>query len=318
MVNSFNFNFKNNFLIDFFFFVSLLRFAQVAKLYSYVRPTFNFSNIIQIEGGRHPLKESSFIPNDYCSEYPKSIKILTGANNSGKTVYLKQNCLIIFMAYLGSFVPANLCNIPLFSKILTKIETIESMSIGLSSFTNDLCRLSNIISKIPYNSLVVIDEFGKGTNFEDGLSIFSAYINYIINENPKSHFIISTHIHSLPDFLERSNQITYQQMEVKFDKNEIFYTYNLIDGFAEFSFPLELGKKIKFDPLILKRANHIKEIHKKDASSFKEMATYTTSELDKVNQILDQVKVIDQIDEMISGADSEMCDKSEQDNEEMQ
>src|SRR5699024_8707567 len=133
-------------------------------------------------------------------------------------------------------------------KLLTKIETIDSMSTGLSSFTNDLCRLSNIICKVPYNSLIVVDEFGKGTCFEDGLSIFSAYINYIIEENPRSHFMISTHIHTLPQFLDKNDMISYQQMEVKFEQNEIFYTYSLIDGFAEFSFPLELGKKIKFDP----------------------------------------------------------------------
>lgn len=85
---------------------------------------------------------------------------------------------------------------------------------------------------------------GKGTNFEDGLSIFSAYINHIIDENPKSHFIFSTHIHSLPEYLERSSHLNYQQMEIKFEDNEIFYTYKLIDGFAEFSFPLELGKNV--------------------------------------------------------------------------
>ena len=193
------------------------------------------------------------------------------------------------MAYLGSFVPAESCDIPLFSKILTKIETIESMSTGLSSFTNDLCRLSNIIYKIPYNSLVVIDEFGKGTCFEDGLSIFSAYINYVLEENPKSHFIISTHIHSLPDFLDKSNLLSYQQMQVNFENNEIFYTHKLIDGHAEFSFPLELGKKIKFDPLILKRANHIKELYKKDDSSFMQMAAYKPDELEKVNEVLDHI-----------------------------
>lgn len=84
-----------------------MRFAQIAKLYNYTRPKYNFQNIIEIKNGRHPLKDAAdtaaFVPNDYCSEYPKSIKIITGANNSGKTVYLKQNCLLIYMAYLGSF-----------------------------------------------------------------------------------------------------------------------------------------------------------------------------------------------------------------------
>lgn len=277
---------------------SLLRFAQVAKLYNYVRPTFNFCNLIDIKNGRHPLKESSFVPNDYYSEYPRSIKIITGANYSGKTIYLKQNCLIIYMAYLGSFVPADACNIPLFSKLLTKIETIDSMSTGLSSFTNDLCRLSSIICKIPYNSLIVVDEFGKGTSFEDGLSIFSAYINYIIEENPRSHFVISTHIHTLPQFLNNNDLISYQQMEVKFEQNEIFYTYSLIDGFAEFSFPLELGKKIKFDPLILKRAQNISELHKHGQTSFKQMAAYAAGDLKKANEVLEQVSVIKRVVEM--------------------
>ena len=275
-----------------FSFVSLLRFAQIAKLYNYVRPTFNFSNLIDIRNGRHPLKESSFVPNDYHSEYPRSIRIITGANNSGKTIYLKQNCLIIYMAYLGSFVPADECNIPLFSKLLTKIETIESMSTGLSSFTNDLCRLSSIICKIPYNSLVVVDEFGKGTNLEDGLSIFSAYINYLIEENPKSHFIISTHIHTLPEFLKNNELISYQQMQVKFENDQIFYTYSLIDGFAEFSFPLELGKKIKFDPLILKRAQDISELHRKGSTSFKRTAGYGPGDLANVNKVLAELPMI--------------------------
>ena len=202
------------------------------------------------------------------------------------------------MAYLGSFVPADSCNIPLFSKLLTKIETIDSMSTGLSSFTNDLCRLSNIICKIPYNSLIVVDEFGKGTSYEDGLSIFSAYINYIIEENPRSHFMISTHIHTLPQFLDKNDQISYQQMEVKFEQNEIFYTYSLIDGFAEFSFPLELGKKIKFDPLVLKRAQNIAELHKLGPASFKRMAAYAVGDLKKVNEVFEQVQVIKRALEM--------------------
>lgn len=177
------------------------------------------------------------------------------------------------------------------------------MSTYLSSFTNDLCRLSSIVGKIPYNSLVVVDEFGKGTNFEDGLSIFSAYINYIIEENPKSHFIISTHIHSLPEFLTKSDHISYQQLEVKFENDEIFYTYNLIDGLAEFSFPLELGKKIKFDPKILERANEIRELSKKGDSSFKEMMAYEPSELTKSNIILEQIAFLHRIMELNSNDD---------------
>lgn len=264
------------------------------------------------------MKESTFVPNDYRSEYPQSIKIITGANNSGKTIYLKQSCLIIYMAYLGSFVPADGCNIPLFNKILTKIETIESMSTGLSAFTNDLCRLSSIICKIPYNSLVVVDEFGKGTNFEDGLSIFSAYINYLIEENPKSHFIVSTHIHTLPEFLKNSNLISYQQMEVKFESDQIYYTYSLINGFAEFSFPLELGKKIKFDPLILKRAQDISELHRQGSTSFKRTAGYATGDLGNVKKVLDEMPIIRRVAEMIEKRKVQGTEDAEMENSEQE
>lgn len=145
----------------------LISLSLIARELNYTRPKITRDGIICITKGRHPLQEfcvSSFVPNNIMNggKYGK-IKLLTGPNASGKSIYLKQVALIVYLAHIGSFVPAESASITLIDHIFTRIHTVESVSIGLSTFMIDINQMSDALRYATSNSLVIIDEFGKGT-----------------------------------------------------------------------------------------------------------------------------------------------------------
>lgn len=202
--------------------ISLLSFAQAARLHNFVRPTMTESALIDIRDGRHPLQElcvDHFQPNDTqlraghegqedespisASRCP-SIQVLTGANGCGKSIYLKQAGLICFMAQIGSFVPAQSATIGVVDQILTRIQNQDAVAKGLSSFASDLRQVSRALQGCTRRSLLLLDEVGKGTAAIDGASIFAATLRHLAAkgiECPRT--IATTHFHDIlrPDIL---------------------------------------------------------------------------------------------------------------------
>ncbi|CAG2106689.1 unnamed protein product [Medioppia subpectinata] len=160
---------------------ALIAMSQIAVNYRYCKPNITTDGVIEIRDGRHPLIElmsKTFVPNDYYSGgQHKKVKIISGPNACGKSVYLKQICLIVFMAHIGSYVPALSANIPIVDRIFTRLHTPESMSMRLSTFMLDLNQMSNASKYTTKRSLVVVDEFGKGTQSVDGLALMAACLN---------------------------------------------------------------------------------------------------------------------------------------------
>ncbi|KAJ7341932.1 hypothetical protein JRQ81_007981 [Phrynocephalus forsythii] len=180
----------------------LLSLAVIARENGYTRPHFSHSHIIHIKDGRHPLMElcaKTFVPNSVdSSEAYGRIKILTGPNSSGKSVYLKQVGLITFMALIGSYVPATEAEIGAVDGIYTRIHSRESVSLGLSTFMIDLNQVAKAVNNATERSLVLIDEFGKGTNTVDGVSLLAAVVRHWIKQATQCpHIFVATNFHSL-------------------------------------------------------------------------------------------------------------------------
>ncbi|KAJ5058840.1 muts domain V-domain-containing protein [Bipolaris maydis] len=255
---------------------SLLALAQAAKIYKLCRPEITYENTIRIKGGRHMLQEllvSSFVANDtamkggdgevaseqhddrlftsptirqaHAYENNPSMLILTGPNYSGKSVYLKQVALIVYMAHVGGFVPADTARIGLTDKILSRVTTRETVSHYQSSFMLELQQISLALSLATRRSLLLIDEFGKGTASSDGAGLACAVMEYLLNlgsERPK--VIGATHFHEIfeMDLLKPRPTLGFGYMEVRVDteakkiNSQITYLYNFREGRSTSSF----------------------------------------------------------------------------------
>lgn len=193
----------------------LLSFAQAAQMFQWVRPTMTNDQVLHIKGGRHPLQEifveHTFVPNDTLLEggcginvqhddrANRSIQILTGANGCGKSVYLKQTALVVFLAQIGCFVPAAKATIGVVDCILTRIETNESITRLQSSFMIELSQVSHALRNSTSRSLILLDEFGKGTLSQDGMALFVATLKELMDRGedcPRT--IATTHFFGKP------------------------------------------------------------------------------------------------------------------------
>ncbi|KYO19006.1 mutS protein-like protein 5 [Alligator mississippiensis] len=220
----------------------LLALAVMARENGYCRPRFTQSHGIRIKDGRHPLMElcaKTFVPNPVESgEVTGRVKILTGPNSSGKSVYLKQVGLITFMALIGSYVPASEAEIGAVDGIYTRIHSRESVSLGLSTFMIDLNQVAKAVNNATAWSLVLIDEFGKGTNTVDGLSLLAAVLRYWINQGTQCpQVFVSTNFHSLMQLklLPDTPLVQYLTMETHQDGDELVFFYQLKEGVSTVS-----------------------------------------------------------------------------------
>jgi DNA mismatch repair protein MSH5 len=274
---------------------SLIALALGAQKYRLNPPRLTKANVIQIEGGRHPLQELtvSYIPNDCfirggagdeeeeetdaivphqrnSSSLQQSIEepsmlIMTGPNYSGKSVYLKQVALIVFLAHIGSFVPADRATIGLTDKILTRIATRESVSRDQSAFMIDLQQISLSMTLATHRSLVVIDEFGKGTNAHDGAGLSCGVLEYFLSlENRRPKVLAATHFHEIfaNGFLPERPELGFGYMDVQVDseasvEDQITYLYKFVSGRSNSSFGTLCAMMNGIDQAVVERADEL-------------------------------------------------------------
>ncbi|KAJ5332567.1 DNA mismatch repair protein MutS core [Penicillium brevicompactum] len=234
--------------------IVLLALTQAASFYKLVRPRMVDQNVIKIKGGRHILQEltvASYVPNDTYltsdttlnydeitspANCDPSMLILTGPNYSGKSAYIKQVALIVYLAQIGSFVPADSAELGITDKILTKLNTQESVSKIQSTFMNDLQQVSLCLRQVTSRSLVLIDEFGKGTNESDGIGLACGTFEYLLSRKDPAKVIAATHFHEIfeNNFLERRPQLQLGHMEVQVSEepgeseDQVTYLYKYV------------------------------------------------------------------------------------------
>ncbi|XP_057336795.1 mutS protein homolog 5-like [Microplitis mediator] len=220
---------------------TLLSFATVAVSHNYVKPEMVKSHVINIKKGRHPLSElkKDFVANDTQSGGGSSlVKIFTGPNACGKTIYLKQVALIVYMAHIGCYVPAETAKIGVVTHILTQMPTMESIAQNASAFLIDLRQTNSLLYSSTPNSLIIMDEFGKGTSETDSLALLTSILkSFISRGNYCPHILCATHIHRVIELLPKTPILQSMTFDYVLDEdNSLVFLYELISGNVTCSF----------------------------------------------------------------------------------
>ncbi|WP_222985579.1 DNA mismatch repair protein MutS [Psittacicella gerlachiana] len=220
-------------------------FAQLAFSNNYVRPKFNAEHKLEITQGRHPVIEkllrTPFIANDTQANSTQSLQIITGPNMGGKSTYMRQNALIVLMGLIGSFVPANQANIPLVDKILTRIGASDDISTGKSTFMVEMSEMSYILANATENSLLLIDEIGRGTSTFDGLSLAWGCAQYLA-QKVKALTFFSTHYFELTALAEQLDNVINLSVEAIEHNEQISFLHEIKPGTASKSYGLAVAK----------------------------------------------------------------------------
>lgn len=248
---------------------SLLSLAKVSNLNNYVRPSFNNEGFIEIKVGRHPIVESYikdefFVPNDtYIDTKNNMIHIITGPNMAGKSTYMRQVALITIMAHIGCFVPCDSCNISLVDRIFTRIGASDNLAMGQSTFMVEMKEVADIIQNATSNSLLILDEVGRGTSTFDGLAIANSIIEYIA-ENIKAKTLFATHYHELVHLEEKYDSVENLTIAVDRQEDDIIFLRKIIKGFTNNSYGIDVAKLAGIDDRIINRAKDILAIIEKE------------------------------------------------------
>ena len=243
----------------------LLSFAKVAEENRYIRPVVDDSDVIDIHQGRHPVIETElpmgekYVPNDiYLDTEKQQIIIITGPNMAGKSALLRQTALIVLMAQIGSFVPAESARIGLVDKIFTRVGASDNISLGESTFMVEMTEAANILNNVSKRSLVLFDELGRGTSTYDGISIAWAIVEHL-HEHPRARArtLFATHYHELNEMEKNFARIKNYNVSVKEVDNKVIFLRKLMRGGSEHSFGIHVAQIAGMPKSIVKRANVI-------------------------------------------------------------
>ena len=239
--------------------------AQTAQEHKYVRPVTDSSDVIDIKQGRHPVIETQmpigeqYVPNDIMLDSDgQQIMIITGPNMAGKSALLRQTALIVLMAQIGSFVPAESARIGLVDKIFTRVGASDNISLGESTFMVEMTEASNILNNVSPKSLVLFDELGRGTSTYDGISIAWAIVEYL-HESPraKARTLFATHYHELNEMEKNFGRIKNYNVSVKEVDGKVIFLRKLMRGGSEHSFGIHVAEISGMPKSIIRRANVI-------------------------------------------------------------
>lgn len=252
--------------------------AFISKKNNYTKPQLNNVGIMDIVDSRHPVVEQSigkenFIANNITIGNGRdNIQIITGPNMSGKSTYLRQIALVVVMAQIGSFVPCETANISIVDKIFTRIGASDNLYSGESTFMVEMNEMSNILRNATTDSLLILDEVGRGTSTFDGLSIAWSILEYI-SKNIKAKTLFATHYHELTELEHVLKNVVNLKIQIEEYKDDIIFLRKIIKGKSDKSYGIEVAKLAGLPPVIIKRAKELlnkieeKEFTKNDKNS---------------------------------------------------
>ncbi len=240
--------------------------SLVAERYHYVRPELNEDGIIRIKDGRHPVVErvmenDMFITNDtYLDNDKRLIAVITGPNMAGKSTYMRQTALIVLLAQLGSFVPAGSAQIGIVDRIFTRVGASDDLASGQSTFMVEMNEVANILRNATSNSLLILDEIGRGTSTFDGLSIAWAVIEHISNRKLLgAKTLFATHYHELTELEGKIDNVNNYCIAVKEKGDDIVFLRKIIRGGADKSYGIQVAKLAGVPDMVIDRAKEIVE-----------------------------------------------------------
>ncbi|MGL6023812.1 MAG: DNA mismatch repair protein MutS, partial [Cetobacterium sp.] len=239
-------------------------FAYVGTKNNYIKPEITESGDVEIIGGRHPIVEQlvgreKFIKNNIVLNDEKNLIILTGPNMSGKSTYMKQVALILIMAHMGCYVPAEYAKIGIVDKIFTRIGASDDLVTGQSTFMLEMTEVANIVNSSTKDSFIILDEIGRGTSTFDGISIATSITEYI-HDNIKAKTIFATHYHELTQLENKLNKSANFRIEVKEEEKEITFLREIVRGGADKSYGIEVARLAGLPKEILDRAKEMLKV----------------------------------------------------------
>lgn len=267
----------------------LMSFTRVSIENRYNRPEVNESLDIDISEGRHPVIEKqlppgeSYIANNVTlGNESQQIMMITGPNMAGKSALLRQTALIVLMAQIGCFVPADAAKIGIVDKIFTRVGASDNISLGESTFMVEMNEAASILNNLSERSLVLFDELGRGTSTYDGISIAWSIVEYI-HENPRFHAktLFATHYHELNEMAKTFKRIANFNVSVREIDGKVVFLRKLVEGGSEHSFGIHVAKLAGLPPAIVTRANEV--LHHLESANSKDAAAQCLSEMDEGN-----------------------------------
>ena len=255
--------------------------SVVAQRNNYVRPTVNTKGVINIKNGRHPVVEKMinndmFIANDtYLDNGSKRVSVITGPNMAGKSTYMRQTALIVLMAQIGSFVPAEKAKIGVVDRIFTRVGASDDLASGQSTFMVEMTEVANILRNATAKSLLILDEIGRGTSTFDGLSIAWAVIEHISNTKLLgAKTLFATHYHELTELEGKIPGVNNYCIAVKERGDDIVFLRKIVKGGADKSYGIQVAKLAGVPDSVLDRAKELVDelVHTDITSTFKDLA----------------------------------------------
>jgi len=252
----------------------LSSFATIAKENSYVRPLIDSTTDLEIKNGRHPVIEKQlpagdeYIANDVVlNRTSQQIIMITGPNMSGKSAILRQTALIVLLAQMGSYVPAQNAKIGVVDKIFTRVGASDNISMGESTFMVEMNETASILNNVSDRSLILLDEIGRGTSTYDGISIAWAIAEYIHEHPTKAKTLFATHYHELNDMTKTFERVKNFNVSVKELKDTVIFLRKLVGGGSEHSFGIHVAKLAGMPTQVIRRANKmLKQLEKNHTS----------------------------------------------------
>lgn len=245
----------------------LMTLAFLAEKYHYVCPQISSDRSLIIKGGRHPvvenlLNESRFVPNDLKMEPKKrQLLLVTGPNMAGKSVYMRQTALIVILAQMGSFVPAQEATLPIFDRLFVRSGAADVITSNLSTFMVEMVESANILNHATSQSLIILDEIGRGTSTFDGLSLAWAIVEYLVSRpQVKPLTLFSTHYHELQSLAKKYQGIVNEQVLVEETNKGLNFLHKVVPGGASHSYGIEVAKLAGVPEEVVKRARVVLKI----------------------------------------------------------
>ena len=275
--------------------------SVVAQQYNYVKPTINEKGIIDIKNGRHPVVEKMirndmFVANNtYLDNAKNRISIITGPNMAGKSTYMRQTALIVLMAQIGSFVPAQEANIGIVDRIFTRVGASDDLASGQSTFMVEMTEVANILRNATPKSLLILDEIGRGTSTFDGLSIAWAVVEYIANTKLLgAKTLFATHYHELTELEGTLDGVNNYCIAVKENGDDIVFLRKIIKGGADKSYGIQVAKLAGVPDTVIERAKElVADLSDADISlKARDIAQYSK----KQEKLVDSYKKVDDLD----------------------
>ena len=275
--------------------------SVVAQQYNYVKPAINEKGIIDIKNGRHPVVEKMirndmFVSNNtYLDNAKNRISIITGPNMAGKSTYMRQTALIVLMAQIGSFVPAQEANIGIVDRIFTRVGASDDLASGQSTFMVEMTEVANILRNATPKSLLILDEIGRGTSTFDGLSIAWAVVEYIANTKLLgAKTLFATHYHELTELEGTLDGVNNYCIAVKENGDDIVFLRKIIKGGADKSYGIQVAKLAGVPDTVIERAKElVADLSDADISlKARDIAQYSK----KQENLVDSYKKVDDLD----------------------